>query len=158
MSDSQNNLPKTTQLAAVPEWAAELTRATKEGFSRISANLELVSTDLSVVKDRVNILESRQNEFDTRASRSSEGVRGLSQADHSHDAQLVQERSAREALAKKTDSIASEVTSLKATNETQLAILSRLDRVASNPLVKTMAAMLATALITWLASKGIRIQ
>ena len=117
-----------------------------------------MSTDLSVVKDRVAIIENRQNEVDARASRASTGVRVLSQTDQAHDAQLAQERASREELAKKTDSIASEVATLRQTNDVQLAILSRLDSITSNPIVKTLAAMIATAAMTWLAAKGIRIQ
>jgi hypothetical protein len=62
-------------------------------------------------------------------------------------AQLAQERIAREDLATKVDA-------LTTMQNTQLAILGRLDRVASNPTVKVLAGMLATAAISYLAGKG----
>lgn len=139
----------TTQLAAVPAWAAEMSRAMKDGFAMTNANIELVSTDLSVVKDRLVIVESWKADIDTRASRTSARVKMASENDLSHDAQLAQERMARESLAKKVDS-------LTVTQETQLAILSRLDKVASNPMVKTIMTILGTALATWAASKGLK--
>ncbi len=143
--------PKTTQIPAIsPIEVAitQLTRTVESGIRELRADVGLVSNDLSIVKDRVGIIESWKNDQDARASRTSAGVRSLSTTDAAHEAQLAQERAAREALAK-------EVSDLKATNETQLAILGRLDKVASNPLVKTLGAMLATAVITWLATHGV---
>jgi hypothetical protein len=49
-----------------------------------------------------------------------------------------------------------EVAALTKMQETQLAILGRLDKVASNPLVKTVVTILGTALATWAASKGLK--
>jgi hypothetical protein len=49
---------------------------------------------------------------------------------------------------------ASKVDRLTATQDIQLAILARLDKVASNPTVKVIAGMVATAILTWLASRG----
>ncbi len=144
MSDDMPEQPKTTKLEAVPPWAVELTRAMKSGIAEVRADISLVSNDLSVVKDRVTILESERTKL-------SGGVRGLSTTDAEQAAQLAQERAAREALA-------TEVADLKKTNETQLAILARLDKVASNPLVKTVVAMMATALLTWLASHGVAVK
>jgi hypothetical protein len=134
--------PKTAQIAAVPPWAVELTLAMKSGIAEVRADISLVSNDLSLVKDRVTILETERTKL-------SGGVRGLSSADSAHDAQLAQERAAREALADKVDN-------LTKTQETQLAILGRLDKVASNPLVKTLLTVLGTALATWAASKGLK--
>jgi len=56
---------------------------------------------------------------------------------------------------KTREAIAAEVADLKATQALQLAILARLDKVASNPTVKVLGGMLATALVTWLASRGL---
>ena len=133
--------PKTTQLPAVPQWAVELMAGMTKGFKETNANLELVATDLGVLKERVGILESERTKL-------SGGVRGLSTTDAEQAAQLAQERMAREA-------IAAEVADLKATQALQLAILARLDKVASNPTVKVLGGMLLTALVTWLASKGL---
>ena len=136
--------PKTTQLPAVPAWAIELMAGMTKGFRETNANLELVATDLGVLKERVGILENERTKL-------SGGVRGLSTTDAEQAAQLAQERSAREALAL-------QVESLRHTNETQLAILGRLDAITKNPLVKTMVAMLATAALTWLAAHGVAIK
>jgi hypothetical protein len=47
---------------------------------------------------------------------------------------------------------AEKVDRLTATQDVQLAILARLDKVASNPTVKVIAGMVATAILTWLAA------
>ncbi len=138
----------------------QLLDRTAEGFAKVdglagdvrnlTANVELVSSDLGVVKDRVTILESRRNDDDARTSKLSGGVRGLSTSNAEQDAQLAQERMAREALAK-------EVADLKGSQALQLTILTRLDNITKNPLVKTLGAMLLTALVTWLATHGVKV-
>ncbi len=147
MSKDMPDQPKTKEIPAVPEWAIELTRSVKIGIAELRADVALVSNDLGIVKDRVSILESHKNDQDMRATRTSAGVRSLSTTDAEQQAALAQERAAREALATKVDR-------LTATQEIQLAILGRLDKVASNPTVKVLAGMIATALLTWLASHG----
>lgn len=158
MSDDMPEQPKTAQLAAVPQWAIELTQAMKNGVAElradvaeVRADVSLVSNDMGLLKQRVSIIESLRVEDEARAVKLSGGVRGLSNSDLEHASQLAQERAAREALAAKVDGLTS-------TQETQLAILSRLDKVASNPLVKTLAAMVATALLTWLAAHGVQVK
>lgn len=141
MTDDKPEQPKTVELAAVPPWAVELTRSMKEGFRTTNANIEVVSNDLSVVKDRVSILE-------TERTKMSGGVRGLSMSNAEQDAQLVQERAAREALA-------TEVKDLKESQAVQLAILVRLDKVMSNPVVKVLLFMAGTAATGYLTAKGI---
>jgi hypothetical protein len=141
--------PKTTKLEAVPPWAVELTQAMKEGIAEVRADISLVSNDLGVLKQRVSIIESLRIEDEARAMKLSGGVRGLSNADLAQAAQLAHEKTAREALAV-------EVAALTKMQETQLAILGRLDKVASNPLVKTVVTILGTALATWAASKGLK--
>lgn len=150
--------PKTTQMPVVPQWAIELTQAMKDGFRQTNANIELVSSDLGLLKSRVDILETERSKY-------SGGLRGLSTSDAEQAAQLAQERAAREALAtehavtKKTvEEIAVNQAALAKTNDTQLAILARLDKVASNPMVKTVVTILVTILGTWAASKGISVK
>lgn len=109
---------------------------------RLTGTVDLVSNDLGIVKDRVTILEAERTKL-------SGGVRGLSTSNAEQDAQLAQERAAREALA-------TEVKALTTMQETQLAILGRLDKVASNPVVKTVVTILGTAFATWAASKGLK--
>ncbi len=127
---------------------AKLSAAVEAGFREARVDGALMRNDISNIKDRVGTIESWKNDHDARASRTSLKVQQASEHDLAHDAQLSQERTAREALATKVDE-------LDTKQDTQLAILARLDKVASNPLVKTLAAMLATALITWLASHGV---
>ncbi len=143
--------PKTTQIAAVPQWAIELTQAMKSGIAEVRADIGLVSNDVGLLKQRVSIIESLRVEDEARAVKLSGGVRGLSSADEQQAAQLAQERSAREALA-------TEVKALTTMQETQLAILGRLDKVASNPVVKTVATAIGTAVLTYLATKGIAVK
>jgi septal ring factor EnvC (AmiA/AmiB activator) len=137
----------TTQLPAVPAWAVELTQSVKSGIAELRADVALVSNDLGVVKDRVAILESFRNDQETRASRTSARVQQSQATDLEQAAQLAQERAAREELAR-------EVADLTTTQATQLAILTRLDKITSNPTVKVLAGMAATAALTWLATHG----
>jgi predicted nucleic acid-binding Zn-ribbon protein len=164
MSDKPEEKP-TVELPAVPKWAVELTTSVKSGFLTVNARLDSQDTKLDKVVtegieanvrlDRIEVrmkdAERGIEDLESRIGRTSERVRGVSESDLEQDAQLAQERAAREELAAKVDAIAK-------TNETQLAILSRLDNVAKNPLVKTLAAMLLTALVTWLASHGIAVK
>lgn len=145
--------PKTKELPAMTERALleDLRGVVKEGFRLTNANLEVVSNDLGVVKDRVTILETERARF-------SGGVKSLSTANAEQDAQLAQERAAREALAADVAVVKGDMASVKRDTEMQTAILVRLDNIARNPLVKTLGAMLATALVTWLAAHGINIK
>jgi hypothetical protein len=116
--------------------------------TRLTANVELVSSDLGIVKDRVAILESRRNDDDARANRNSARVRQVSESDLEQQAQLAQEKAAREALA-------SEVSGLKETNAKQLVILDRLEgfatKFAASPVVRRIgyaAGVLILSLLT----------
>lgn len=154
--------PKTTQLPAadkneillaeiktlMTQGLSALDAKVAIGFGRLSADIALVSTDLGVVKDRVNVLEAFKVDSESRMSRTSTAVRGASQVDMEQAAQLAQERTAREDLAK-------QVASLATTNAAQLAILSRLDRLAANPAVKVLLFALGTVATGYLASKGL---
>lgn len=135
--------PTTKQLPAadpVQVLLLKMQRGMEDGFRLTNANLEVVANDLGVVKERVAILENERTKL-------SGGVRGLSSLNAEQDAQLAQERMARESLA-------AEVAHLRETNATQLAILTKLDKVTSNPTVKVLAGMAATAALTWLAAHG----
>ena len=134
----------TVDMPKVPQWAIEMTLAMKDGFRLTNANIEVVANDLSVVKERVSILE-------TERTKHSGGLRGLSTSNAEQDAQLAQERAARESLAAKVDK-------LDVMQQTQLDILGRLDKVASNPMVKTVVTILVTIIGTWAASKGISVK
>lgn len=157
MSDEKT----TVEIAAVPDWAVKLTEKVVGGFGAMTTRLdkqdevlervanESIDTNTRLVKVelRLESAERKVGDIEERLGRTSTGVKGLSTSDAEQAAQLAQERAAREELAKKVDG-------LTATQDMQLAILSRLDRVASNPTVKVIAGMVATALLTWLASHG----
>ena len=153
--------PKTMQLPAADKneiLLAELKALVVSGFNsvnakvdRVETNLGIVSDDVRVTKDRLANAENRLSTLETRAQTTSEFARAASKTDLEQAAQLAQERAAREALATKLDE-------LSTSQATQLAILGRLDRIAKNPIVKTLAAMLATAAITWLAAHGVHVQ
>ena len=108
------------------------------------------NTRLTRIEVRVEGVEKDVGDLEARVGKASMAVRGQSSAGMEQAAALAEEKVAREALAK-------EVADLKGTNALQLAILTRLDGVAKNPLVKTIAAMLATAFVTWLATHGIKV-
>lgn len=162
MSDELPEQPKTVSLPQVPEWAIELTKSVKGGFAAVNTRLDGLEGTDKTLADAVNRMDSDVKELRSGQRRNEEDIRRLSdrtkdtsltasQGDLEGAAQLAQERQAREELATKVDALTS-------TQETQLAILGRLDKVAKNPLVKTMAAMLATAVITWLAAHGVSIR
>lgn len=150
----------TTELPAVPAWAVELMRTTKDGFARLAADVGLVANDISLVKERVTLLESWRTEQELRVSRASLRVKELdaatSQVDLEIQAKQAEEVLKRQALERQIADTHARVEALSTSQETQLAILTRLDKVASNPLVKTVATAVGTAILTWLASKGVR--
>ena len=145
MNDEMPPQPTTKELPAVPQWAAELTILVK----RMAADIGLVSNDLGILKDRVGILEAAKVETENRASRNSAGVRGLSSANLEQDAQLLQEKTAREDLAVKVDA-------LDTKTDAQTLILKELLKLTEKPVVKLIATALGSAILSWLAAKGLR--
>ena len=95
-------------------------------------------------------LRPAQHDREARTGRASFRIREVSQTDLEQSSQLAKEIEAREALA-------TQVEELVKTNAVQLGILSRLDKVTQNPLVKVVLTMLATAVLTWLAARGIKV-
>lgn len=160
MPDEKPPEKVTTQLPAVPEWAVELTRTTKDGFRAVRADLELVANDLSLVKERVTIIETWRNDQDMRASRNSNRVKELAETtshiDLTHDAKIAAEIVERQKLAREVAETRAIVEVVKSETASQTAILARLDRLTSNPLVKTVATAVGTAILTWLSVKGLR--
>ncbi len=147
--------PKTRELPAADRTEIQINEIKVlmlKGMGELDVKMALgfkaIMGDVADLSRRLIYVEDWKSESEARMTKTSLAVRGASQVDLAHEAQLAHERDAREALATKVDELAK-------TNETQLAILGRLDKVASNPLVKTVAAMLATALVTWLASHGV---
>jgi hypothetical protein len=140
--------PATKQLPAVSHVEILLTQiqaAMDAGFHTLRADVGLISNDLGIVKDRVGIIESWKNDVDARSTRTSSRVRQASEQDMAHEAQLAQERAAREALA-------TEVADLKSVNAKQTLMLATITGLLDKPLVKRLGmavgALLLAALTT----------
>lgn len=162
MSDDQ---PTTKQLPAadpVQVLLLKLQRGMEAGFehvgerldrqdtvlSRVAAEGVEVNTRLTRIEVRVEHAEKGVEDLEARIGRTSSRVREGSQTTLETESRLAQEIVARQATDAKLDS-------LTASQETQLAILSRLDKFAANPNIKIILAVLATALMSWAASKGL---
>jgi len=125
-----------------PDWALELTKNITAALNELKADIGLVSNDLGILKDRVTLLEAFRSEQDARATRASAGVRGLSNTDMAHEAAIA--------------SLTTKMDALSTTQDVQLAILGRLDKLASNPSVKIILTVAATAIASWAASRGLK--
>jgi hypothetical protein len=174
--------PPTVKFDAPPPWAIELSMNVNQGFRAVNVRLDTLEGSDKSIADEVSRL--RRDVVDVRSEnvRHDEEIRRLStrakvmiergsDADMAIESQLMQERTAREALAtshamtsERVAATAEKVDALDLKQDQQLknqeasfAILARLDKVASNPLVKTLAAMIMTAVITWLATHGVRV-
>ncbi len=130
--------PPTTRLPApspVEIAIAKLAASVDQGFLRMSQDISLVSSDLGIVKDRVTLLETERAKF-------SGGVRALSTSDGNQSVQIA--------------ALTASVDGLSKSQELQLAILGRLDRVVANPSVKIILGVLAMAAASWAATKGLK--
>ncbi len=150
MSDDKPPMPKqptTVALEKPPAWAIAIAEAQAAGFAEIRADISLVSNDLGIVKDRVVILEKWKVEADGRAERFSGGARQLSQTDSKHDAELADEKVAREVLAGRVEAIESKVGDIHST----------VVGVVKNPQVRAIARLLFTLAMGYAAAKGIKV-
>ncbi len=140
MFDDMPKQPKTVEIPAMTD------RALLEDMSRevrgMRADLGLVSNDLGLLKHRVSIIEGLRTEDAMRAAKLSGGVRGLSQSDDGQNMQIA--------------SLAVKVDGLTQSQAVQLAILSRLDKLAEKPAVKVILFALGTIATGYLASKGLK--
>ena len=144
--------PKTAQLPAadpVQVLLLQMQRSMDAGFREMGTDIKLVSNDLGIVKDRLVIVETWKNDQDSRMSRTSARVQQASEMDLAHEARLAAEIVARQELATKLDA-------LTESQAVQLAVLARLDKIATNPHIKLILAVLATAAMSWAASKGLK--
>lgn len=133
--------PKTINLPAVPAWAVELATNVRQGFTEVRADLETVKaegqrTNLRLTRQEVRMddVETRLANNSERASRVSDGVRGLSSADLDQQAKLAAEIVRNEERDKKiaeTHALASNA----ATKEDVKAIV---DSTATKEEVKTL--------------------
>lgn len=151
MADDVEKRDTVKMSAVVSESPIEiLSRTMHARFDSQDTILRNVVNEGVEANTRLSRLENRVEDVEVRMTRNSDRVRGVTASDSQQNIMIdtgVHERAAlREQLEK-----------LAAINSAQLQILSRLDAITKNPLVKTLAAMLATSLITWLATKGIAI-
>lgn len=119
----------------------DLLEAMRIGFERVNANVDLMRDHLDGVEARVGSLEK------WRVGNSDRVRKMVSEGDLTHDAKLSDEIVAREALAKRVED-------LNAKQDTQLAILGRLERWAQRPMIRAIAHAVGVAILVWLATKG----
>ncbi len=145
---------------SLEELIGSLSVSMNANFAKTNANIALVSDDLSLLKGRVASVEGRQSDIDTWRAGNSVRVRSLasdaSNADLAQQAKLAEEIVARKSLAEKVDSLDTKVDTLDDKQNTQLAILSQLQKLAANPIVKQVATAVGTAILSYLAMKGLK--
>lgn len=141
-------LPAMTDRALLEDLAREV-RATRSEVTQSRADIQLVSNDLGILKQRVSIIEGLRTEDALRAAKLSGGVRGLSQSDAGQKLEIA-------SLSVKVDDLAKSQEVLTKSQDVQLAILTRLDKLASNPSIKIILTVAATAAASWAASKGLK--
>lgn len=148
MSEGQPPEKPTTQLPAVPQWAIELTMNVKQGFAAVESRLDVMESNLELqggsvvdIGKRLTSIESRVGEAEARLNNGSLRAKELSGVDLKHDAAIAQ--------------LVTDVAEVKATNEKQLAILTKLENVAANPMVRRIAYALGTLILGYLAAKGV---
>jgi len=140
------DLPK-----ASPEMVAiaNLSNEVKSGFRLLAADMELMKDGLDVTKREVAAIQKWKGLQEDRMSRNSMRASQQTEQDMEQAAQLAQEKAAREELASKFEELATD-------QKLQLAILSRLDKVASNPVMKVTIAIVAGIVTSWLANRGLK--
>ncbi len=121
-----------------------LTRSVNSGFQQVGTRIDEVEEHIDGLRTELDTVKDRVAQVETSRARLSGGVRQL--ASQTSDADLTHQA----AIA----SILTDVNALKSESSIQLAILSRIERVTSSPMVKHIAMMLGAAIIAWLASKG----
>jgi hypothetical protein len=114
------------------------------GFTEVRSDLESVKNEGQRTNLRLTRQEVRMDDVEVRLGHNSLRAKAESSHDLEQDAQLVQERAAREALAAKVDTL--------------LAIGERLDKLAKNPIAKVVGTILAFTLAGYAASHGITIK
>ncbi len=102
---------------------------------------------------RIGRLEPRLDELEAWRKKTSLRVGAIdantSSADLSHESKLAAEITARAALEKKVDAIDTK-------QNTQIALLTRIESLTSNPVVRQIFTMIGAGIVAWLASKGLK--
>ncbi len=158
--------PSSTPQETTKKAAEDLGALIAQGFAgvhkelaQVVANLACVANKLDVVEGRVVNVEKRQDLLDDWRRSNSERVRGMvSEGDAAHESKLATEIVARRALETKVDALGKTQDALVKTQETQIAMLGRIEALATNlaksPQARRIATAAASALLTWLTIKG----
>ncbi len=130
-----------------------LSETVTNGQKKTDANFDLVLKDVDTLHNRLDMVENRQTNLERMRAGTSDRVRDVarqgSEMDLAHEAKLAEEIIARRTLEAKVDA-------LDAKQDTQLAILTNLQALAKNPIVRQVATAIGTAALTWLSMRGIR--
>lgn len=132
------------------------TRATVANTDRLADAMQELLARIERIEPRVERIEERQQTHSDR-------VRQVTDSDLSQQAQIAEEIAKRVTLEKELAAlkgeVAEKVDGLVSVNARQVEILESLQRSArrffANPIVKAVGAFVWTALIAWLARKGV---
>ncbi len=151
MNDEKPPMPKqptTVALEKPPAWAIAIAEGQAAGFASINEKVDSLATSVEVLqhdaKDtrlRLGRMEREVDEVKGRQNDGSMRIKAESKANLEQDAAMAH--------------VIAKVASLEETQTQQLAILKRLDAVAANPMVRRVAYAIGSAILIYLASKGL---
>lgn len=135
-------------LEVEPTWVRDLKTEISHGVQVIDSRLDAIEANQDLQREAVRAIASRVSDASERLDRielrqnnNSIRVAASSDIDLQHDAAIAKLILDLEALTK--------------TQNTQLAILQKLEKVSENPLLRKVAYALGMALLAYLASKGV---
>ena len=129
---SQDRIPTTKIIAPT----------SSQMYERILPKLDTLHTAMVQMKSDVAEMAAKLAELDTRVSRTSYRATAESKTNEEQNAVIAM-------LASKLDSVVTK-------QDQQGVMLEKLVLVTNHPLVKDIARVLATAFLTWMATKGFR--
>lgn len=129
---SQDRIPTTKIIAPT----------SSQMYERILPKLDTLHTAMVQMKSDVAEMAAKLEELDTRVSRTSYRATAESKTNEEQNAVIAM-------LASKLDSVVTK-------QDQQGVMLEKLVLVTNHPLVKDIARVLATAFLTWMATKGFR--
>ena len=136
----------TAQTIATAEAAEKILAAIRE----VRADIGLVASDLGVVQGGLANVVSRVDLLEARKPINSDRVRAMvSEGDLAAESKLSEEIVARQALAQKVEAIDKK-------QDEQIDMMGRLLVLARNPVLKHILTAIGTAVLMYLASKGIK--
>lgn len=141
----------------LPAWATEFRASLERGFADVVGRLDKLELSLDTQSSTVNDVARRLSALETR-------VGEVEDRQDAHSVKTLEMKARAEAVDKAHEAaiatLSGKVDALVTSQERQLAILEKLEKGASalfgNPMVRSVLTMLGTAILTWLASKGIK--